>query len=220
MYTVSKELLAVYEYHVDHLYRDSGDAAERRTSDKHISSLRVSKPYKQKYDHNYNESLSPYENIGIAHQRSKIVSDPLRVTGSNPSSWVLPFRSECPSNHPAEIALEFKRLDINGEGRMTYLTLKSALELRGVTASDSTIRKWIQQADRGGKGYVDFSDYQSIYTDFEGSFSRDYNTSPVRPVRGSSVSRNADLSYDGGEGNEDGKGDGDGEGARIELLRR
>lgn len=73
MYAVSKELLAVYEYHVDRVYRDSGDAVERRRSDKHMSSFRVSIPYKQKYDHNYNESVSPYDNIGIAHQRSKIV---------------------------------------------------------------------------------------------------------------------------------------------------
>lgn len=65
---------------------------------------------------------------------------------------------------------------------------------------------------------MDFSDYQSLHTDFEGSLSRDYSKSPVRPVRGLSVERITDFSYDYGEG--EGEGEGDGEGARIELLRR
>ena len=206
----------MYDYHVDGVHRDSSGTVERGKPDKHITSLRVSIPYKEKFDRNNDESVSSYESIGIAHQRSKIISDPLRAVGSNSSSWTLPFRSECPSNHPEEIALEFKRLDINGEGRMTYLTLKSALELRGVEASDSTIRKWLKQADRGGKGYVDFSDYQSIYTDFEGSYNRDYSISPVRPVRGSSVGWLSDFSYDVREGEREEEG----AGARIELLRR
>ena len=212
--------MAVYDYHVDRAYCDSGDAAERRRPEKRSTSLRVSMPYYEKHGQNNEESrsLSPYRSLGIAHQRDNVISDPLRAGGSNPPSWALPFRSECPSNHPAEVALEFKRLDINGEGRLTYLTLKSALELRGVQASDSTIRKWLQQADRGGKGYVDFSDYQSLYTDFEGSSSRDYSNSPVRPVRGVSGERITDFSYDYGEG--DGDGEGEGESARIELLRR
>lgn len=212
--------MAVYDYHVDRVYRDSGDAAERKRPELRSTSLRVSMPYYEKYGQNNEESrsLSPYRSLGIAHQRNNVISDPLRAGGSNPPSWTLPFRSECPSNHPAEVAQEFKRLDINGEGRLTYLTLKSALELRGVQVSDSTIRKWLQQADRGGKGYVDFSDYQSLHTDFEGSLSRDYSKSPVRPVRGLSVERITDFSYDYGEG--EGEGEGDGEGARIELLRR
>lgn len=216
IYAVSKELLAAYDYHVDRVYRDGGDAADRRRPDKQSTSLRVSMPYYEKYELNNDESrsLSPYRSLGIAHQRNKVMSDPLRAGGSNPPSWTLPFRSECPFNHPAEVALEFKRLDINGEGRLTYLTLKSALELRGVQTSDSTIRRWLQQADRGGKGYVEFSDYQSLYTDFERSSSREYCKSPVRPVRGSSVERITDFSYDYGEG------DGEGEGARMELLRR
>lgn len=214
VYSVSQELLAVFDYHVDREYRDSSGTVERRRSNNRNSPLRASTLYEERYEHNNDESISTYDDIGIAHLRSKVViTDPLRVVGTNPSSWVLPFRSECPSNHPEAIALEFKRLDINGEGRMTYLTLKSALELRGVTAADSTIRKWLKQADRGGKGYVDFSDYKSIYTDFEGLSSRDYSVSPVRPIRGISVSRIPDFSYDNGE-------EGEREHDRMELLRR
>lgn len=217
VYSVSQELLAVFDYHVDREYRDSSGTVERRRSNNRNSTLRASIPYQKRDEHKNDESVLTYDDIGIAHLRSKgVITDPLRVVGSNLSSWVLPFRSECPSNHPEAIALEFKRLDINGEGRMTYLTLKSALELRGVTAADSTIRKWLKEADRGGKGYVDFSDYKSIYTDFEGSFNRDhrdYSVSPVRPVRGTSVSRIPDFSFVGGE-------EGEREYDRIELLRR
>ena len=214
MYSVSQELLAVFDFHVDREYRDSSGTVERRRSNNRNYTLRTSTPYQKRDEQNNDESVSTYDDIGFAHLRSKVViTDPFGVAGSNPSSWVLPFRSECPSNHPEAVALEFKRLDINGEGRMTYLTLKSALELRGVTAADSTIRKWLKQADRGGKGYVDFSDYKSIYTDFEGPFNRDYSVSPVRPIRGTSVSRIPDFSYDGGE-------EGEREYDRIELLRR
>merc|ERR1711998_565076 len=54
---------------------------------------------------------------------------------------------------------EFKRLDITGEGRLTFLTLKSALELRGVAINDSAVRKWLRDNDLGGKNYVDMTDF-------------------------------------------------------------
>merc|ERR1712167_224510 len=56
-------------------------------------------------------------------------------------------------------AEEFRRLDVFGEGRLNYTTLKSALELRGENVPDSVIRKWIRDTDLGGKGYVDFDDF-------------------------------------------------------------
>ena len=64
---------------------------------------------------------------------------------------------------------EFRRLDITGEGRLTYLNLKTALQLRGVEgADDGTVKRWVRENDRGAKGYVDFNDYQAIFADAAG----------------------------------------------------
>ena len=92
----------------------------------------------------------------------------MEESADHSGGWSLPFRSDCPYALPPQIASEFKRLDLTGEGRLTYLTLKSALELREVHVEDGTLRRWLKEGDRGGKGYVDFSDYCSIYSDFEG----------------------------------------------------
>lgn len=127
------------------------------------------------------------------------------------TGWGLPFRCDCPSASPSHIAAEFKRLDLTGEGRLTYLTLKSALELREVHVQDSDVRAWLREADRGSKGYVDFQDYQDIYTGMEDCDS-DY--------RGSSRSRSLqwrDREEKEGEWEESGKEEGEG---RQRLLRR
>jgi hypothetical protein len=85
------------------------------------------------------------------------------VGRSKASGWQLPFRSTVRMISRAAILEEFRRLDITGEGRLNYLNLKSALELREVEADDLTVRRWLKENDRGSKGYVDYSDYESIY---------------------------------------------------------
>ena len=90
------------------------------------------------------------------------------------SGWQLPFRSSVRERLqnttyviPASIIEEeFRRLDITGEGRLTYLNLRSALELREIKVDDSTVKRWLRENDRGNKGYVDFSDYSSIYEEY------------------------------------------------------
>jgi Ca2+-binding EF-hand superfamily protein len=97
--------------------------------------------------------------------------------------WQLPFRSSVLSLaaaaaalppwavsdttakgvNPKRVAEEFRRLDITGDGRLTYMNLKTALGLREVAVDDVTVKRWMRENDRGGKGYVDFSDYQAIY---------------------------------------------------------
>jgi hypothetical protein len=136
--------------------------------------------------------------------------------------WSLPFRSNCPYALPPQIASEFKRLDLTGEGRLTFLTLKSALELREVSVDDGTLRRWLKVSDRGSKGYVDFSDYCSIYSDFEeggagagtgagtgtGMLGRDRDRGST--LRGQSLSSDRTLGLDRDAG----------DGGRRELLRR
>ena len=105
-------------------------------------------------------SLSEGRSYVSESHNSEVAETQDRVTG-----WILPFRSNCPYAPAPQIASEFKRLDLTGEGRLTYLTLKSALELREVAVDDITLRRWLKEADRGSKGYVDFNDYSSIYTE-------------------------------------------------------
>jgi len=80
------------------------------------------------------------------------------------STWKLPFKGRTASRiSKAAIKEEFRRLDILSEQRLTFLNLKSALELREVRETDQTIRNWFREHDRGSKGYIDFNDYYDIY---------------------------------------------------------
>ena len=88
-------------------------------------------------------------------------SAPASSTGAG--GYSLPFRATAPQIPPSQRSKDFRRLDVTGEGRLTFLTLKSALELRDVHVDDATVRRWLQECDRGAKGYVDFADYEAIF---------------------------------------------------------
>jgi Ca2+-binding EF-hand superfamily protein len=85
------------------------------------------------------------------------------------SSWRLPFHHDMlltkqhKKKSEEDIRAEFRRLDILGEGRLTYLIVKSALELADVNESEERVRDWLRRYDRGGKGHVDIDDYFAIY---------------------------------------------------------
>lgn len=82
-----------------------------------------------------------------------------------------------PPKTQAEIAKEFSLLDIEGDGKLTFLRVKSALELmlggndryidgnfRGTDHDDVLIRSWLRENDPDVKGYVDWDDFLAIYT--------------------------------------------------------
>tara|TARA_A100001035_G_scaffold230781_1_gene192784 strand:+ start:100 stop:774 length:675 start_codon:yes stop_codon:yes gene_type:complete len=83
--------------------------------------------------------------------------------GGEDAGWKLPFRRTAPQVARSRVSTEFRRLDLLGEGRLNFLSLKSALEMREVEEEDATIRQWLKETDRGDKGYVDFEDYEAIY---------------------------------------------------------
>ncbi len=89
------------------------------------------------------------------------------------STILLPTRSYY-NTHPlpskAEISRQFSRLDISGDGKLTFLTLKSVLEFLSEDLpksqrhwDDVFIRSWLRDHDRGSKGYVDFDDFTAIF---------------------------------------------------------
>ena len=88
-----------------------------------------------------------------------------RREGKTRRVWALPTRTDYPMSEDA-ILREFRRLDLAGDGRLTFLTVKSALELEdlGDSVSDSDLRIWLRQHDRGNKGYLDLQDFKNIYT--------------------------------------------------------
>ena len=94
-----------------------------------------------------------------------------RLQNMTRSTWKLPFKDTALPISKAAIKEEFRRLDIVGENRLTILNLRSALELREVRESDAVIRDWFREHDRGGKGYIDFKDYQAIYEHHNGNSS-------------------------------------------------
>ena len=117
------------------------------------------------------------------------------VSVSRPTGWRLPFREAleeaCVRKSRAAVQDEFRRLDIMSEGRLTYLNLRSALELREVREPDATVRRWMQEHDRGHKGYVSLADYEAIYANCIIG-----NNSSAASGRGSGLGRGAEAMGD------------------------
>jgi Ca2+-binding EF-hand superfamily protein len=118
------------------------------------------------------------------------------------STWRLPYRGKAAPISKAAIKEEFRRLDILAEGRLTLLNLRSALQLREVQESEQDVRDWFREHDRGGKGYIDFKDYEAIYeasskprglktATFSGVDSFAEEKSPSRPDSPSALKRRA-----------------------------
>lgn len=85
------------------------------------------------------------------------------------STWRLPFHTELDtmpahqSQSAEDVRATFRRLDLLGEGRLTFLSLRTALALADVQEPETRIREWLRLYDRGGKGYVDVTDFQAIF---------------------------------------------------------
>lgn len=93
-----------------------------------------------------------------------------------------------------EIHRQFRRLDLFGEGRLTYLNLKSALELiqeetsfRGEEVDDLAIRAWLRDNDGNSKGFVDFKDFVAIYPTRKSTFQQSHSQMTDRSRHGGSV---------------------------------
>lgn len=103
--------------------------------------------------------------IYLYHEEHKIKLSDFAKTKRSSNSWTLPFRGNVEPQSLEYIHSEFRRLDILGEGRITYLNLRSALELREVEVDDVTVRKWMKVNDHRSKGFVDINDYVAIFKD-------------------------------------------------------
>lgn len=125
--------------------------------------------------------------------RSQANANDERLKQSNHSTWKLPFKGRTSYISKAAIKEEFRRLDILSEQRLTFLNLKSALELREVRETDQTVRNWFREHDRGSKGYIDYSDYAAIYEDDDNDLSSTIN---VGNGSGSNNSTRGYSSYD------------------------
>jgi hypothetical protein len=113
----------------------------------------------------------------------------LAASSSRPAEYFLPTRgnihhrkrqrngnstgtgSEPYTVSEAEVIREFAKLDLSGEGKLTFLTVKSAMELMNASGSsassdndDVVIRAWLRDHDRGGKGYIDMADFMRIFS--------------------------------------------------------
>ena len=111
-----------------------------------------------------NEYFNKREQHHIDKPSTKLSNNSVRFQ-ANPhsSTWKLPFKGRTSYISKAAIKEEFRRLDILSEQRLTFLNLKSALELREVRETDQTVRNWFREHDRGSKGYIDYNDYAAIY---------------------------------------------------------
>jgi len=57
----------------------------------------------------------------------------------------------------------FETYDLNGDGMITYLELRTVLMRQGREASESELRGWIRARDRSGNGAVSFADFCAAY---------------------------------------------------------
>ena len=64
----------------------------------------------------------------------------------------------------AAIRAEFEMLDLQGEGRISFLAMRTALELSNFCIEDGDLRKWFKAADKMGKGIITLEDYQAMYS--------------------------------------------------------
>ena len=87
-----------------------------------------------------------------------------------------------------EILRQFSRLNISGDGKLTFLTLRSAFELLFDTNSsnridDVMVRSWLRENDLGSKGYVDINDFQRIFRSNKESSRRRDDTEEISRYR-------------------------------------
>lgn len=92
-------------------------------------------------------------------------------------AWKLPFPGQ--SRRVAsynKIKEEFQKLDILGEGKLTFLTMKSALQMYDIHVDDTTLRSWLKVCDQGDKGFVDLKDYVHIHESMASAYVEDSST--------------------------------------------
>ena len=57
----------------------------------------------------------------------------------------------------------FRRLDLNGDGVVTYLELRESFNRQHRKVSEFELREWIKQRDSTGRGGVTFEDFRAAY---------------------------------------------------------
>jgi Ca2+-binding EF-hand superfamily protein len=89
-------------------------------------------------------------------------------------TWKLPFpgQSRKVSSYN-KIKEEFQKLDVLGEGKLTFLTLKTALQMYDVRIDDKTLRSWISICDQDNKGFVDLKDYVHVHQALVSTYDED-----------------------------------------------
>ncbi len=81
------------------------------------------------------------------------------------SSWKLPRGSSdpvLPKRSNDVLRAEFDALDVTKEGKLTFHSVRMALNMFNIVSTDEEIMSWIQQADVLNKGFVDFTDFEKI----------------------------------------------------------
>ena len=150
-----EEILAIHRIHSTNGHTISLD-------DVAVSDTTDSKPSSWRYQ-------------GEGRTLGTIPSETADTLQSNDTVLSLPTRasaSKIPEMSEREIWRSFEKFDITGDHKLTFLNIKSALELYNSNAptriDDSQIREWIRDNDPQNKGYVDFDSYRSIFSTVSG----------------------------------------------------
>lgn len=79
-----------------------------------------------------------------------------------PATWRLPTISNFEAKSESRIRTEFELLNITKEDKLTFQSVRVALDLANIVTSDEEIHSWLRETDIACKGYVDFSDYRRV----------------------------------------------------------
>lgn len=58
----------------------------------------------------------------------------------------------------------FKKFDANGDGKISWLELRSILSSLGCKATEEEVKKMIKEADRDGDGFIDLQEFVDLNT--------------------------------------------------------
>jgi len=98
-----------------------------------------------------------------------------KAASGDPKGWRPPARRDEPQANPqanphefaaareAAIQMAFDAYDLNGDGVITFLELRTVMARSNRQISEFELREWIKARDRSNRGAVTFSDFRAAY---------------------------------------------------------
>ena len=84
-------------------------------------------------------------------------------SSSSPRQSLEPGQTQVQTQREWAIRRAFETYDLNGDGMISYLELRTVLARQGREASEAELRQWIRARVRSGNGAVSYEDFRAAY---------------------------------------------------------